>query len=174
MITQTGYNKIEFKFGCEILLDNLLNNDDDYGLYYRFLLVLISENLNADTNILDSLNPNNNIYESEQANYIRRYQKFSKFVKENKGKQFIAIIPSFVGYNYRKVGILNISNIDFSFDRAMRSRGSSDISFLTDYELIPVESNGSIIKLKKILESIIISRANKPLLEEDYRGRSVL
>lgn len=173
MITQTGYLKLEIKFGCQVLLCDP-TNDDDYGVYHRFFLVLVSENTDSDINILDSLNPDNDIYEPEQADYIRRYQKFNKFVEENKGKQFIAVIPSFVTNNYRSTtGILNIFNNDFFFNRSMRIQSNSDLSFLTDYELIPIEYSSSITKLEKILESVVISKINKPLWEHNYQGRNV-
>lgn len=176
MITQPGYGKIEIKFGCEILLDSIEIPNEDYGTYHRFYLVTIINEPNYDENILDSLNPDDAIYEREQADYIRRYQKFVKFLKENEGKQFIGVIPSYVmnGNHLRTTGFITICRSDFYFDRAIGSRGANAVSFLTDYELIPIDSNSSPVKLKRILESIIISRMYKPLFEHDYQGRSVI
>lgn len=176
MITQTGYGKIEIKFGCEILLDSVDMPNEDYGTYHRFYLVTISDKPNYDENMLDSLNPDDAIYEIEQADYIRRYQKFVKFLKENEGKQFIGVIPSYVinGSCLKTTGFITVFRNDFYFDRAIGSRGVNAVSFLTDYELIPIDSNNSPIKLRRILESIVISRAYKPLFEHDYQGRSVV
>lgn len=176
MITQTGYGKVEIKFGCEILLDSIDMPNEDYGTYHRFYLVTISNEPNYDENILDSLNPDDAIYEREQADYIRRYQKFVQFLKDNKGKQFIGVIPSYVtnGSHLRTTGFISIYRSDFYFDRAIGSRGVNAVSFLTDYELIPIKANSSPVSLKRILESIVISRAYKPLFEQNYQGRSVV
>lgn len=174
MLTQTGYNKVEIKFGCEILLssDDILN--DNSSSYHRFILVSISESLNLNINILNSLDENNSIYSQIQSNYIKRYKKFDKFIRENKGKQFICILPSYVANNqyFKNTGTVNILNNDICFDRTFVNNGSN-VSFFTDYELIPIEPNNSMIKIKKILESIIISKTSRPLFEYDYRGRSV-
>lgn len=174
MITQAGYSFHSIDFCNEFLFlpDNI---EDDYGQYHRcHLISLIPENVYEDReNYLDKLNPNDYIYTSSESDYIKRYQKFAKWFKENLGKKFIALVPSYAtnATRFANMKSIYIPNKHFCFERSFRN---DIISFLTDYELVELSPNATDKQIKKILESIIISRVNKPLQDYDYRGRSVV
>lgn len=174
MITQTGYSFHSIDFANEFLFlpENI---EDDYGKYYRcHLISLVQQNAyEPRENYLDKLNSNSDCYTSNESDYIKRYQKFVKWFEENLGKKFIALIPSYAtnATRFATMKSIYIYNKYFCFERSFRN---DTISFLTDYELIELKEGITDKQLKKILESIIISRVNKPLQDYDYRGRSVI
>lgn len=163
-------DEMKFKYGDKIyMLGEYINN----SRIRKFNIVKITDVVYSEpANLVYRLDENSPYYSDNQRDYIIRYKKFINWLKENEGKQFVALIDT-IDIEESKFDLPQF-NAYLGFGLPHYNCRPLKHYFLTDYQLIDLPKFDNIKTEYEWLRALIICLNYYILSEVDYEGKYVL